>query len=81
MKMNPFGSIDAIIVSQNTVIFHCDILTTIGFNEHIRAYEVRFSGIKTNVNIEDLSDLLQISLHKNIHNEKYVILRNLIYTW
>ncbi|KYM98114.1 hypothetical protein ALC62_11187 [Cyphomyrmex costatus] len=70
-----FDSIDAIIVSQNIVIFHCDILTTIGFNERIRAYEIRFSGIKTNVNIEDLSDPFPISLHTNIHNEKYVILR------
>jgi len=76
MKMNPFGSIDAIIVSQNTVIFHCDILTTIGFNEHIRAYEVRFSGIKTNVNIEDpLPINLHENVHENIHNEKCVILR------
>jgi len=71
----PFGSIDAIIVSQSIVIFHCEILTTIGFNEHIQAYELKFFGTKTNVNIEDLSDPLPISINKNIRNEKYVILR------
>jgi len=70
-----FGSINAIIVSQSIVIFHCEILATIGFNEHIQAYELRFSGTKTNVNIEDLSDPFLISINKNIRNEKYVILR------
>jgi len=60
------------------VIFHCEILITIRFNEYIQAYELRFSGTKTNVNIEDLSDPLSISINKNIRNEKYVILRYLI---
>lgn len=68
-----FGSISAITVCNNTVILYCEILTTIGFNEHIRTYEVTFSKTKTNINIEDLSDPFPMSLHANNNNEKYVL--------
>lgn len=70
-----FASIDTIIVCKNIVILYCEILITIGFNEHIRGYEIEFSGLKTNVNIEDLIDPLPISVYKSISNEKYVLMR------
>lgn len=70
-----FGFIDTVIVCNNIVILYCEILITIGFNEHVRAYEVSFSGKKTHVYIEELSDPLPMNLHKNIYNENYVIPR------
>lgn len=70
-----FASIGAVIVCKNIVILYCEILINIGFNEHVRAYEVDFSGIKKNVNIEDIIDPLPLSIHKSISNEKYVLMR------
>lgn len=70
-----FSSISNVIVCNNIIILYCEILITIGFSEHIRGYEVRFSERKTHVRIEELNDSLPINLHKNIYNENYIILR------
>jgi len=70
-----FGSIETVIVCNNIVILYYEILITVGFTEHIRGYKIRFSGTKTYVYIEELSNPLPINSHKNIYNENYVIPR------
>jgi len=41
-----FDSIDTVIVCNNIMILYYEILITVGFTEHIRGYEIRFSGMQ-----------------------------------
>ena len=70
-----FGEIESMFVCNNSVALLCRKLETLGFHEHLHAYEVKRIKQKICANIESLADPLPLNTLRSPGGGLYIVLR------
>lgn len=71
-----FRLIINVLIHADTIIFHCIVLHTLRFDEHIIGYEVISTSENEYICVSDLVDPHPLTVNNSKDNKRYIILRS-----